>query len=408
MYPFEYLTSQYILYYVISFLVSLIPYVFRGIGLMTIMRNRGYNGLWKAWVPVFSSAAIGKIADDMQAARGKQTRYTGIILVTGIVGVVICIGSLAALAVNFMYPYPSMGLMAVLPVVLLLALIPLIIYTIYHYIAYYHLLKAYKPDMAVIVIVISVLLYSICDIYLFIIRKCQPVPQQPAYAPYSVTAYTPNNAAAVHGQWRYTTPGQPYAPDNVYTRPPYTPPAAPGYGPPQPPPVPPYYNQPPQPSGNGYGQPPQPPGNSYGQPPYIPPAVPGYGQPPPAPPYYNQPPQPPGNSYGQPPYIPPAAPGYGQPPYPPATGYGQPAPLSGYPGPGQPSVPASQGQPSNANSYGPACPPPVVISAEPPFPQDAYPPYDEQDGTNAAGFSEPEPRDTPGEDRQDGTSRYEE
>lgn len=246
-------------YLIIYGALMLVPYVFRGIGLMTIMRNRGHNNIWMAWVPVVATVAVGKLGDEVQERRGKKTHYARTLIWSGIL-FVLSYAAFIILMIGFIFAIDNNDENAGIILFLLflgaalLMLVCGVVYAIFEYIAYYRLIYDYKPDMAMVIVLISAFVFRICDIYLFAIRNNTPVQQvyyQGAY--YANTSpHTPyQSSGGFYGQQQgYYTPPQPPA-GGYYGQPQ-------GYPPPQPP------------AGNvagqqGYAAPGSPAGNTYGQ-----------------------------------------------------------------------------------------------------------------------------------------------
>lgn len=193
----------------IILLASIVVYVLQSIGLMTIAKNRGIKKPWLAWIPYASTYLLGKVSDDINLRQGKQTSHRklllGLLIAIEAIGVVVgivafIVGFFAGM--NAAYTYNDEmtlvgGLMAVLivSILFLLAIIVLaIVYTVFYYIALYNILKTYSPNYAVLILVLTLLVFSpLASIFLFVIRNKQPVapvvyyqpapPVQPAYQP---------------------------------------------------------------------------------------------------------------------------------------------------------------------------------------------------------------------------------
>ncbi len=189
----------YVIIIVIASAASLTTYILNSIGLMTIAKNRGIKNPWMAWIPFASSYLFGMVSDDVNRYKGKQTKHSAILLGLEIasvacifVGYLLCFG----VGVTAGVMSESSGAAASPAIlgafggifVILLAFVPMIIYTVFYYIALYNILQTYAPNHAILVLLLTLLVFSpLASIYLFVIRNKQPIFQMPVYGYYPPT-----------------------------------------------------------------------------------------------------------------------------------------------------------------------------------------------------------------------------
>jgi|GEM_PF-1243953 len=287
--------TAYLIWCVLCLAISAIPYVFSGLGIMGLMKRRGVDSLWMAWVPVAQQYALGKMADDILSkdAAYQKPRNNAKYILWGYIGMlgalVLYIVFMVAGAIA-MDSLEGLGILLMIIAVLMLIvmLLAAILACVYYYMSYYRVLNEYKPDLAMVITVIGIFVPMLLSIFLFVIRDKDPAPKYP-----NPPAYAPVGGP---GQYQQPPQSQYYSPQHYGPPPqqppyqnaqrPYTPPPAQPYGPAQ---QQPYSGQAQQPP---YGQAPQ-------QQPYDRQAQqPPYGQAPQQQPYSGQQP------YGQAPQQP--------------------------------------------------------------------------------------------------------
>lgn len=228
----------------VSLLMGLAVYILNSIGLMTIAKNRGITHPWMAWIPYASVYLFGKLSDDINFCKGKRTNHRKLLLgmligfeASFFVGylMVLLPPLLAGLvqAGNDISYYAGGGVMADssdLPIwaiivmlvglaIMLVCMILAVVYSVFYYIALYNILNAYAPNMAVVILLLTILVFSpLSSIYLFAIRNRAPAepmyPTQPQ--PPVQTGYQPTPPvqpqAPVQSNTQPTSPTQPQAP----------------------------------------------------------------------------------------------------------------------------------------------------------------------------------------------------
>ncbi len=190
--------ALYVIIIAIALAASLTTYILNSIGLMTIAKNRGIKNPWMAWIPFASSYLFGVVSDDINRYKGKQTKHSKILLgleiasiVCIFVGYLFCFGLVVTgIMAESNGAAPSPAILGVLGgcLVILLTIVPAIIYTVFYYIALYNILQTYAPNYAILVLLLSLLVFApLASIYLFVIRNKQPISPMPAYGYYPPT-----------------------------------------------------------------------------------------------------------------------------------------------------------------------------------------------------------------------------
>lgn len=135
---------------VIIIIGGLILYIFDSIATYTMAKNKGISNPWLAWIPIANSYLMGKIIDEKVAFGSKVIPYAHIFLP---------LGPFVAGALSFI---PFIGF-----------LFPLAM-AVYYYAALYRQYKLYKPDNAVLFLVLSIIFSFLPPFFLFAIRKKTP------------------------------------------------------------------------------------------------------------------------------------------------------------------------------------------------------------------------------------------
>ncbi|MDD2955765.1 MAG: hypothetical protein PHD67_05550 [Oscillospiraceae bacterium] len=187
----------------IGFAIGAVFYVFHSLGLYRIMKNRGFENPWMAWVPVANYYAFGKVSDDINLrTRGKNTHLRLWLLWLGLAAM---ISSLSYLTVYFacffpmlQFATPPSDMVAGMVFIILLfygvLLAVSIAYTVFYGIAIYRLFSDYHPQNAVMYTVLSLVFNIVGPFLIFSVRNRQPVSlfRQPVQGPYGMPPqYTP-------------------------------------------------------------------------------------------------------------------------------------------------------------------------------------------------------------------------
>lgn len=151
-------------------IIGIVLYIFDSIGRYTMAKNKGLNSPWMAWLPYFRDYLLGDIIGDKVAFGTFIIPYAKMILVVG--PIVISVLSAATYSDN-----SAVGVLFTLCA---------IAFAVYQYGAFYRLYKLYRPDSAVVFLVLSIFFGFLIPIFTFIIRKDEPqeyLAEQPKAAP---------------------------------------------------------------------------------------------------------------------------------------------------------------------------------------------------------------------------------
>ena len=151
-------------------IIGIVLYIFDSIGRYTMAKNKGLNSPWMAWIPYFRDYLLGDIIGDKVAFGTFIIPYAKMILVVG--PIVISVLSAATYSDN-----SAVGVLFTLCA---------IAFAVYQYGAFYRLYKLYRPDSAVVFLVLSIFFGFLIPIFTFIIRKDEPqeyLAEQPKAAP---------------------------------------------------------------------------------------------------------------------------------------------------------------------------------------------------------------------------------
>lgn len=141
------LLSMLMAYLVVLLIIGIVIYIFSSISLYTMAKRRGMNRPWLAWIPIANSYLMGKLVNEK-----------------------VVFGS-------WVIPYAHV-LLPVLPLVCgLLSRIPyigwlfLIVSLVYSYVAIYRLYRLYKPQNAVLYLVLSIIFIITQPFFMFSMRN---------------------------------------------------------------------------------------------------------------------------------------------------------------------------------------------------------------------------------------------
>lgn len=211
-------------------ILSLLFWILRSIGLMTIAKNRGLNNPWIAWIPMVGVYTLGAIADDIQEKEGGHTIYRWLLLGGNIVSWLLSgtagiagIGEMIRMFQDHYYDYPTdrFGTLIASNIFSSIGgLISLGVFII-TILCLYYLYKCYKPQSATAYTVLSVIFPFLQSIFPFAIRNNQPNwIKQPAYGPggYAPSAGEPWQQGGYYPYGGYNPQGghQPPYPRNEY------------------------------------------------------------------------------------------------------------------------------------------------------------------------------------------------
>lgn len=150
-----------LLFIMLAFAVSVVCYIFNGIGLYTLAKRRNLNSPFLAFIPVANSYLTGEIADDINRTMNKKSKYAKTILALFIVSFLLPLVTIPFSIVGTLVG-SLVGLAVVSNIVSSLttavSVVVSVCCSVYLYIAYYKIYKEYAPDKAVLFIVLSILL----------------------------------------------------------------------------------------------------------------------------------------------------------------------------------------------------------------------------------------------------------
>lgn len=175
----------YLLYYFLTFGLSVAAYVLSSYSMYTIANKRGIKKGWLAWLPYGSSWIIGSISDQYQyVVKGKKKSKRKSLLIMDIVSsvlAVVVLVSVVVFVVQVAIFYDGMETEELLTQVLtmlgqlalgyLLLLVIAIVWTVIRYMALYDLYRSCDPGNAEAFLILSIFLSVTEPVLLFIDRK---------------------------------------------------------------------------------------------------------------------------------------------------------------------------------------------------------------------------------------------
>lgn len=174
------LGGTYVITMVMSSLVGLVFMLLQAFAIMTIAKNHTRGARWIAFIPFAGTYLFGQIVDDISDKNGKRTNYRisllvlQIIISVGIFPLIFtffaAIGSYAAMGISD--AAAGMMLFYVLGMLVLSALS--IVYAIFTFIGLYRIYKTYSPNLAVLLLVLSIFIPFAQPIALFVIKNNNP------------------------------------------------------------------------------------------------------------------------------------------------------------------------------------------------------------------------------------------
>ena len=199
----------YIVYYLLSFGLSIAAYILSSLGLYTIAKRRGIHNPWLAWIPLVSVWIVGSISDQYRyVTKGqiKNKRKTLLILecVTAVLGIVLVVAMMIGvfgMRDVSMYGTESEVMGSALNLVLWALLGALVIggvglaTSIVYYMAMYDVYTSVNPPYNVVFLVLSIIFNFTEPFFIFFNRKkdggmpprcdipAEPVQPVPQYLP---------------------------------------------------------------------------------------------------------------------------------------------------------------------------------------------------------------------------------
>ena len=140
----------FIILFVIIFVIELVLYVLKSIGLYSLASNAGIQNSWLAWLPIGDMYILAKIVKTVDIGGYKVPR----------IELLLPIGAAAAFILS---PIPLLGT------------IICIAYAVLFYFALYKLFYIYRPAQAVLWLILSIVLFFTMPIFVFIMRNDRPI-----------------------------------------------------------------------------------------------------------------------------------------------------------------------------------------------------------------------------------------
>ena len=178
-------------YFVILGVVMLAIYLLEAFALFNMAKSAGFSKPWRSFIPFANTFLFGKTAEKYRRKDGKNSEkfgglllafqiLTAITLVVFAVFAVNCIVEILGYAYNAIENDTEMTLnmfTSLIPVVLstLVIMIFSITYAVLYYIALWRIFTIFDNPNATLFLVLSIFFSVLAPIFLFVIRKNQPV-----------------------------------------------------------------------------------------------------------------------------------------------------------------------------------------------------------------------------------------
>lgn len=185
----EKILGIYLLLYSISFLVVIIQYVFKSIGLFKMSKNLGFKHSWMAWVPYCNTYLFGKIASKYVKKDGNRSAKFGkwllglsitcsVLTITALIAVVFFIFELVGY--SFDISNSASFEIQILSFILKISLFVFIncgvaiAYSVVNYVALWRLFAIYDSSTATVFLVLSILFPVTTPFFIFALRNNRP------------------------------------------------------------------------------------------------------------------------------------------------------------------------------------------------------------------------------------------
>ena len=180
-----------IVYFAILGIVALALYLLEAFALFNMAKSAGYSRPWRGFIPFANTFLFGKIAEKYRKKDGKPSaKFGGLLLACEIVMLVLSIAVLgfcvkfiidiigfANIAVETDSEMTAEMFASIIPVILLTLaeVIASIAYIVLFYVALWRIYSAYDYNNATLFLVLSIFFTFLAPIFLFVMRKKQPV-----------------------------------------------------------------------------------------------------------------------------------------------------------------------------------------------------------------------------------------
>lgn len=171
---------------IISLIVSavfLVIYILNAIGLYKMAKNRGMSEAWLAWIPVLNSYVIGNLACPMNFSGKRRNKFGTVLLTLKLIVTLFGLAGFFALCTIDWRMVLSRSNAGSVPLFmpaaasfilifsLLIDSLCGIVYSVFEYIAYYHLFSHYDKKNGVLYLVLSIVISGIAPIFVFALRN---------------------------------------------------------------------------------------------------------------------------------------------------------------------------------------------------------------------------------------------
>lgn len=136
-------------YLVIILIIGIVCYVFNSLSFYQMAKNRNMDNAWLAWIPIAKTYLMGKIINEKVAFGSWVIPYAHVFL------------PLFPIAAGFLSMIPYIGWIFT------------IASGVYYYAALYRLYRMYKPENAVLFLVLSIIFAVTQPFFLFSMRNNQ-------------------------------------------------------------------------------------------------------------------------------------------------------------------------------------------------------------------------------------------
>ena len=176
--------------FLFSLAISVVCYVFNGLGLYKMGKNLGISSPWMAWVPVVSSLLFGKIASKYIKKDNKPSaKFGGWLMGLNITNIVLYIGSIVSFVFVFgnalilaesaqgnpeSFPTELLASLMSFLMLILLLFACAVAYTVIYYIALWRIYAIFDNSTATVFLVLSILFSVATPFLLFALRNNRP------------------------------------------------------------------------------------------------------------------------------------------------------------------------------------------------------------------------------------------
>lgn len=175
-------------FYGFCFLAGIILFVLNAVGLYNMGKSLFVKAPWLSFIPVASSFALGRIAQEYIKQNGKKSaKFSVILLLLNILSIVLVVAFIILFAVavlNIMVIYEDGGeltggemlSMAITPIIIYIAaIISSIAFNVTYYVSLWRVFAIFEKCNATLYTVLSIFFSFLYPIFIFILRKKRPI-----------------------------------------------------------------------------------------------------------------------------------------------------------------------------------------------------------------------------------------